>query len=586
MPTTKKHIKVFIASPNGLADERRAFREEIAKYNESLAKDWGVDFEAVGCEDTLGEVGRPQEQINEDIRNCDYIIIMFWDWWGSSPDYNSSLYTSGTEEEYYVAMDCFESEDFDMKQIAMMFKGVEPRRLKDQGTQLEQVIKFKEKMDREKPLFYKPFDSTDDFRKLVRNYLGKWFWNEVSGTAEKIEAQPVTGLQVGPDLEMIPKDESAKSANMALVAEARKFEKEGRPTEAEVEFAKATIGQNQPEPIIEFGNFLARIGRLDQAIAMYEKAASLADDQGDQKATGIAYRRLGNVLRTRGDLAGAEEMYNKSLDIEKNLGRLDGMAASYGNLGNVLKTRGELAGAEEMYNKSLEIYMKLKQKRGMAICLGNLGLVLKTRGNLDGAEEMYRKSLEINEELGREKGMASQYGNLGIVLQDRGDLDGAEEMYHESLTISEKLGYLEGMTNAFGNLGTVLQLRGDLDGAEKMYNKVLEKEKKLGRLEGMANAFGSLGNNLAIQGKVDEALEMHRKALDINEQLGSLEGMAIQYTNLGSTLLLRGDLDGAEPLYRKGLGFAEQLGSASLIEHIKSLLDRLHEAPAEAEGEA
>ncbi|MFK7787405.1 MAG: hypothetical protein AB8B56_19935 [Crocinitomicaceae bacterium] len=56
--------KVFIASPGGLEDERRAFSEEIEKYNRVEAMHRGVIFQPVGWEDTLPGIGRPQSIIN------------------------------------------------------------------------------------------------------------------------------------------------------------------------------------------------------------------------------------------------------------------------------------------------------------------------------------------------------------------------------------------------------------------------------------------------------------------------------------------------------------------------------------------
>ncbi len=400
MSKTKKYINVFIASPGGLAEERHAFRDEITKFNESLEKNWGIVFEAVGWEDTLGIEGRPQEQINREIRGCDYLIALFWDRWGSPPDNNTSLYTSATEGEYYLAKECSADKNFLMEQVVLMFKGVNPHQMSDPGDELKPVIKFREKIEREKTHFYKTFDATDDFRKLIRKYLGQWLWNEEKGTTEQVEPIPEAGLQVAGELERIPQEDSAQSANWALVDKAWELANDGQLTKAEVEFAKASVGQNQPWPIIEFGNFLSRIGRLDQAKAMYEKAAGLAEDQGDQIAASAAYGNLGCVLETRGDLDGAQEMYNKALEINKKLGREVGMASDYGNLGSVLRTRGDLDGAEDMYRKSLDIDEQLGRKEYMANQYGNLGNVFKARGDLDGAEQMYRKALGLAEQLG------------------------------------------------------------------------------------------------------------------------------------------------------------------------------------------
>src|SRR4028118_236692 len=108
MPSNLTAYRIFIASPGGLQKEREAFKNIINKYNETDATERNVQFIPVGWEATLGGIGRPQELINEDIRRCDYFILVLWDRWGSRPNKeNEGSYTSGTDEEYHVALNCF-----------------------------------------------------------------------------------------------------------------------------------------------------------------------------------------------------------------------------------------------------------------------------------------------------------------------------------------------------------------------------------------------------------------------------------------------------------------------------------------------
>ena len=86
MPDDLKRYRVFIASPGGLPEERKAFRDVIQHYNEMDAMERGIVFTPVGWEITLGGVGRPQSLINEDVKKCDYFVLLLWDRWGSRPD--------------------------------------------------------------------------------------------------------------------------------------------------------------------------------------------------------------------------------------------------------------------------------------------------------------------------------------------------------------------------------------------------------------------------------------------------------------------------------------------------------------------
>lgn len=163
MPTDLKCYRVFIASPGGLQDERRAFRDEINDYNDSEAIPRDVLFRPVGWEETLGGVGRPQSLINEDVRKCDFFVLMLWDRWGTAPAKEGSKFSCGTEEEFRVAMECFDDPDHPMKQLVLFFKGVEPKQLSDAGPELSKVLEFKETIEQERSTFFRPSMRLRDF---------------------------------------------------------------------------------------------------------------------------------------------------------------------------------------------------------------------------------------------------------------------------------------------------------------------------------------------------------------------------------------------------------------------------------------
>ena len=179
MPVALTCLRVFIASPNGLAEERKAFREEVQEFNDADSVARGVLFQAVGWEDTLGGIGRPQTLINDDIRKADFLILVLWNRWGSPPDAACSHFTSGVEEEYHVAMESYAAHK--MRRIVVLFKSVDPCQLSDPGPQLRRVLEFRKDIEKKKTHFFQSFDSTESFRRLVRRHLADWLRDEESG---------------------------------------------------------------------------------------------------------------------------------------------------------------------------------------------------------------------------------------------------------------------------------------------------------------------------------------------------------------------------------------------------------------------
>ena len=471
----RKVLRVFIASPGDLGEERRLFRDIIDEVNRSKANGMGTQLEPLGWEDTLPGFGRPQELINEDVKKCDLMIMLLWKRWGTP----TGEYSSGFEEECELAKHLLEEEG--KPEIMLYFRKIPDDMLADPGEQLRQVLEFKEKIESERKFLYKSYEDENHWEKIFREHLSKWLDKlplDDNRTEDRIEDQG--GLREYDDeiqrLKIERDTEKQKNRTLALTLGIEALEKadSGQITKAEEYFATSIANYPNPSIINSYGLFLQRIGMLENAEEKFAQVEKIGKETDDDSLVAAACGNLGNVYKTRGDLDRAEEMYEKSIAINEELGWKEGMVSQYGNLGVVYRIRGDLDRAEEMCEKSLAINKELGWKEGMASQYGNLGVVYRIRGDLDRAEEMCEKSLAINKELGWKEGMASNYGNLGNVYQIRGDLDKAEEMCEKSLAINKELGRKEGMASQYGNLGIVYQTRGDLDRAEEMCEKSLE----------------------------------------------------------------------------------------------------------------
>ncbi len=458
-----RHIAIFIGSPGDVNAERKSFPRILEKVNRLKARAKDIVLDPVGWEGTLPGVGPPQKKINEDLRQCDLIVLVLGKRWGTP----TGKYSSGFEEEYRLARRLH-------KEIWLYLRSIPDNMLADPGDQLKKVIQFRNTVEAERKLLFRRYQDERAWEEKLTDDLCRWLDGQQPGTSEIESTIAQYAGRVG-QLEHQLAEMTSKQARTgtSLVEEARQLADSGHLTLAEQHFAEAIALSPLPSSINEYGLFLLRVGELQKAMAQFSQLADTARSRRDRALLAVAQGNLGVLYQTRGDLAKAEEMHRKALAIDEQLGSKEGMAADYGNLGILRKTRGDLATAEEMYRKSLAIEQELGRKEGMAADYGNLGILYKTRGDLATAEEMYRKALAINEELGSKEGMAKGYGNLGILYQTRGDLATAEEMYRKSLAIEQELGRKEGIATDYGNLGNLYQVRGDLATAEEMYRKAL-----------------------------------------------------------------------------------------------------------------
>jgi tetratricopeptide (TPR) repeat protein len=182
---TLKVIRIFIASPGDLAEERKRIIEIFEEVNRRTAKPKGFLLEPVGWEDTLPGIGRPQEIINADLVTCDHVIALLWKRWGTP----TGEYSSGFEEEYCLAKSEI-AKGGRVKEIWLYIKDFPED--DDEGTdehlqQIQKVRDFRDKIIEENEGLYKTFSDIDEFKNKLTDNLCKWI-NDMPGQTKSKRA--------------------------------------------------------------------------------------------------------------------------------------------------------------------------------------------------------------------------------------------------------------------------------------------------------------------------------------------------------------------------------------------------------------
>ncbi len=188
MTRTRQFVKVFLASPGDLAEERKTAKVVVDDFNSQLAKALGYQVELVGWEDTLPGIGRPQAIINRDLDECDLFVGMLWKRWGTPP--GTEPYTSGFEEEFKRSM-ARNAKDA-RPEIQLLLKDLDVASLADPGEHLKKVIAFKEEVFSERKLLAGTFGDMRDFevkfRKCIQGYVIALVEKDKASQSEKDQA--------------------------------------------------------------------------------------------------------------------------------------------------------------------------------------------------------------------------------------------------------------------------------------------------------------------------------------------------------------------------------------------------------------
>lgn len=156
-------LRLFLASPSDLSDERVRIKEIVERYNNRAAQSGHRRFQLVGWENTRGTAMRPQDEINLLVGNAEFMIVLFKESWGSDPG-GPFGYTSGTEEELFTGLLELGSNERPLEDIWVAFvKAQDPA---------PEVVALRDQMKRSHSLL---FDSIDgDLDTKLTDRLEDW----------------------------------------------------------------------------------------------------------------------------------------------------------------------------------------------------------------------------------------------------------------------------------------------------------------------------------------------------------------------------------------------------------------------------
>lgn len=215
MAEIRKIVRVFIASPGDLAEERLAAKAVVEEFNEIWADQFGYQVELVGWEDAVSMYGRPQGVINKDLEKCEFFIGLLWKRWGTPPDLTGN-YTSGFEEEFEISK--ARREKNGTPEISLYFKDVEQELLLDPGEDLKRVVAFKEKTIAERKIYFERFKLVENFESKFRRCISGYVRKLASSQAKATDEEAKAGTR-----EITSVDQPKPPEEILLPVEAQKF---------------------------------------------------------------------------------------------------------------------------------------------------------------------------------------------------------------------------------------------------------------------------------------------------------------------------------------------------------------------------
>lgn len=210
---SKAELRVFVASPGGLDEERDAIEKIAGTLNANFSDRLNVTIMVKRFEQRAARSGRPQSQINPWVDECDVLIAVVHRRWGSPSGEGTQ---TGFSEEFDRAIDRYDETGSPL--VSLHFKAVDQESQADAGPQLEQVIQFRRRIESDHVGLYKTFDNLDELRFNVYQLLVEEMHAVAPSSEDSAEDSAVSSPERNRGVESEPSSEDDESG-IALVLE-------------------------------------------------------------------------------------------------------------------------------------------------------------------------------------------------------------------------------------------------------------------------------------------------------------------------------------------------------------------------------
>lgn len=161
-----QHLKMFVASPGDVAEERASVENIVKRINDILGETLHINLNIVSWENippTTNTEDVQEENINKKIKECHFFLLILYKRYGTIA---KNARKSNTEREIDTIIECVKQEK--KKQIISYFKEISSN--EDPGPQEKKIKALQKKLAKDHHWFYKSYKDAHDFEiKLIHD---------------------------------------------------------------------------------------------------------------------------------------------------------------------------------------------------------------------------------------------------------------------------------------------------------------------------------------------------------------------------------------------------------------------------------
>lgn len=477
--TAEAPLRVFLASPGDLIDERALVKSAIERYNSTRRREGERPYQLVEWGQTRGTAQRPQGEINTLISSAEFLIVLFKASWGSATG-SPFGYTSGTEEELFTGLLELGVREQPLEDIWVGFV--------DDPSPETEITELKKQMQIRHPLLYESIAGDLELDRKLSDRLEGW--------------QKTAGTKTPRWLDLVPRSGRDVLGAARLRLEGESLIRLGQ-TDPGLERLKEGARIGGPTEQLAYARALGRRGQLEEALRITKAAIDgilLSGIVVNSTLAGEAFLTEAGILRRQGS------------DLE-----------AVNRLGTIL---GEL---DRRASDAWRVTTRILDERGLA----NQRLRRMTDARADFVE-----ALELRRTYGRSIEVAQSLVNLIRLEVGEKDLAAADEYADLMLEALSGTTPSDLHANAWTAVAQLRLRQGRAADGVPYALQALRLNEQTANTSGIAKSLLVLTQCSRESGEIEQALAYAKRCIEINESMANQRGAELARWQLEAAMQL------------------------------------------------
>lgn len=374
----------------------------------------------------------------------------------------------------------------------------------------------------------------------------------------------------------------AKAARLAHVL-ARFLDEEGYWPEArEMHTAAAAhwraSGDQQAEALalIDLGSARSHAGDYEHAMEAGNGALEAAGVIDDSQAAASAFHLLGVVYWNLGRLDDALAIQEKALELRRRSGDMWQLARCANNLGITHLFRAEYATSLEYFQFALAGFRETADLRQVSHVLNNMSDHALQIGDRTTARKLLAECIELLHTTGGVSDEATAQVNLADTMDAATEFDAMLDLYRRALVTFYRLGDRRNACITLHGMGVASQAAGRQAEAAAHHQRALDLARSIGAAHEEAQALRCLGMAEHRLGRPASAAAHLEAAVALADRTGATKESAHALDSLALLCVETGDPDRARALWLRARAAFTELSEAAEVARIAAHLTDRH----------